>query len=88
MKVIAFANLQFVKKILRMQKQVFLEKMGQHIKELRAKKNLSQTDIAHACGKDPQSLERVENGKTNPSIYYLFEISKALKIPLRELIDF
>lgn len=71
-----------------MQKQVFLQKIGQNIKKLRAEKKLSQTDLAHASGKDPQSLERVENGKTNPTIYYLLEISKALKVSLKELVDF
>ena len=73
---------------LAMQKDLFLKKLGNRIKELRGEQNMSQTDLAHKCGKDSQSLERVENGKTNPSAYYLMEISKALKIPLKDLFDF
>jgi len=71
-----------------MQKENFLKKLGNRIKELRKEKGLSQTDLAHKCGKDSQSLERVENGKTNPSAYYLFELSKALKVPVKDLLDF
>lgn len=71
-----------------MQKETFLKKLGNRIKELRREKNLTQTELAHKCGKDSQSLERVENGKTNPSAYYLMELAKALKIPLKDLFDF
>ena len=51
-------------------------------------KQLSQTDLAHLCGKDSQSLERVENGKTNPTGYYIFELCKALNISLAEFFNF
>ncbi len=71
-----------------MEKETFLIKLGNRIKELRKAKGLSQTDLAHKCGKDSQSLERVENGKTNPSAYYLYEVAKALKIPVKDLFDF
>ena len=71
-----------------MQKEAFLKKLGQRIKDIRAEKGLSQTELAHKCGKDSQSLERVENGKTNPSAYYLAELAKALKVPLKDLLDF
>jgi putative transcriptional regulator len=71
-----------------MQKEAFLKKLGNRIKELRKQQDLSQTELAHKCGKDSQSLERVENGKTNPSAYYLLEIAKALKIPVKDLFDF
>ncbi len=71
-----------------MSKDRFLKKLGKRIVELRSEKGLTQTQLAHACGKDPQSIERVENGKINPSIFYLSEIAKALDIPLKDLLDF
>ncbi|MBI3509332.1 MAG: helix-turn-helix transcriptional regulator [Bacteroidetes bacterium] len=71
-----------------MNKERFLKKLGNRIVELREMKGFSQTQLAHACGKDPQSIERVENGKINPSAYYLLEIAKALDIPLKDILDF
>ncbi len=70
-----------------MTREQYLKKLGKRIVELRIEKGLSQTQLAHACGKDPQSIERVENGKINPSIYYLSEIAKALEIPLKEILE-
>ncbi len=71
-----------------MQKESFLKKLGSHIIQLRKQRGLSQSELANKCGKDPQSLERVENGKTNPSSFYLYELSKALNIPIKDLFDF
>ena len=33
-------------------------------------------------------MEKLENGKVNPTLYSLLEISKALEIPLKKLVDF
>ena len=74
--------------IILMQKETFLKKLGNRIKEIRKEKGLSQTELAHKCGKDSQSLERVENGKTNASAYYLFEVAKALKVSTKDFFDF
>nr|WP_299532829.1 helix-turn-helix transcriptional regulator [Ulvibacterium sp.] len=62
--------------------------MGQRIVELRTQKSWTQSDLARACGKDRQALEKLENGKVNPTIYTLLEISKALDLPLSALINF
>jgi putative transcriptional regulator len=71
-----------------MQKEVFLKKLGKRIVSLREAQGLTQSDLAHKCFKERQSIERVENGKTNPTSYYLHEIALALDIPLSELLDF
>lgn len=71
-----------------MQKETFSKTLGNHIAKLRKERNMSQAELAHKCGKDPQSLERVENGKTNPTAYYLYEISKGLNVSLKTLFDF
>ncbi len=71
-----------------MQKATFQILIGQRIKDLRISKGLSQTDLANMCGKDSQSLERVENGKTNATTYYLFEICKGLNISLHDFFNF
>jgi transcriptional regulator with XRE-family HTH domain len=53
-----------------------LIKLGLKVRELRISKSLSQTDLAFKIGKDQPSINRLEKGKVNPSILYLFEISK------------
>ncbi len=70
-----------------MTKQELQYKIGQKIVSLRSAKNWSQADLARACSKDRQSIERLENGKVNPSIYYLQEIAQALDIPLVKIFE-
>lgn len=64
------------------------DKIGQRIVELRTEKGWSQADLARACKKDRQSIERLENGKLNTTIYTLFQIANALEISLSKLLDF
>ena len=47
---------------------------------------MSQSDLARACFKDRQAIEKIENGKVNPTAYTLYQVSKALDIPLFELL--
>ncbi|WP_439582610.1 helix-turn-helix domain-containing protein [Dyadobacter bucti] len=69
--------------------KIELQKLiGKRIVELRTQKGLSQSDLARACNKDRQSIERMENGKVSPSIYSLYEISVALEVPMEELIAY
>ena len=71
-----------------MNKEQLKKKVGQRIIELRSQKGWSQSDLARACDKDRQALEKLENGKVNPTIYSLLEIAKALEVPLKMLVDF
>ncbi|WP_108868582.1 helix-turn-helix domain-containing protein [Aquimarina aquimarini] len=71
-----------------MNKEQLKKKVGQRIVELRSQKGWSQSDLARACNKDRQALEKLENGKVNPTIYSLLEIAKALEVSLKKLVDF
>ena len=71
-----------------MKKEELQKKIGQRIVELRTQKGWSQADLARACNKDRQSIERIENGKVAPSLYSLYEISKALGVATSKLINF
>lgn len=70
-----------------MKKEQLQKKIGQRIVDLREKKGWSQSDLARACNKDRQAIEIIENGKVNPTIFSLFEISRALEISLSELLS-
>ncbi len=61
--------------------------IGQRIVELRTQKGWSQADLARACGKDRQAIEKLENGKVNPTLFSLLEIANALEITLAVLVD-
>lgn len=65
----------------------FLLQLGQRIRTLRKQKGLSQAELAHKCGKDRQSYQRVETGNINPTIWYLQHIATALETDLKTLLD-
>ena len=71
-----------------MNKSELNKNIGQRIVKLRTQRNWSQSDLARACNKDRQAIEKLENGKVNPTLYSLFEISRALEISLKELMKF
>ncbi len=71
-----------------MEKVKFLYLLGKHIAKLRKEKGWTQDDLAYHCNKERQSIDRVENGKINPTAYYLSEIAAALEVPVSELFNF
>jgi putative transcriptional regulator len=64
------------------------KKIGKKIIALRTEKGMSQSDLARACGKDRQAMEKLENGKVNPTLYTLYEVAEALEVEVRDLMDF
>ena len=71
-----------------MKKEEFLKKLGKHVTKIRTQKGWSQSELARNCDKERQSIERLENGKINPSAYYLLQVANGLDISLNELLDF
>ncbi len=69
-------------------KKKYLLKLGAHVKQLREKKKLTQFDLACSINKDRQSIQRLESGNVNPTIYYLQEIADGLHVSLKKLINF
>ncbi len=63
------------------------KKFGKRIIMLREQKGWSQSDFARACNKDRQAIEKLENGKVNPTLFTLLELANALEISLGELVD-
>lgn len=69
-----------------MDKRELIEKIGKRIIELRKQKGWSQADLARACHKDRQAIEKLENGKVNFTIYTLHEIAQGLDVSMVELV--
>jgi transcriptional regulator with XRE-family HTH domain len=61
--------------------------LGKRIVYLREQKGWNQSDLARACNKDRQAIEKLENGKVNPTLYTLLEIANALEVSLSKLVD-
>ena len=71
-----------------MTKEELKERLGKRIVELRKAKGWSQADLARACGKDRQAMEKLENGKVNPTIYTLFEVAHGLGFSSARIMSF
>jgi transcriptional regulator with XRE-family HTH domain len=70
-----------------MEKQELLTKLGGRIRAIRIEKSVTQKQLAHAIGKDQQSIQRLEAGNMNPTFYYLTEIAKGLDVPVERLVE-
>lgn len=63
-------------------------KIGKRIKDLRKQANLSQVELAFRCNFEPSNLNRIEAGRTYPSIKTLCKISNGLGVPFHSLTDY
>ena len=64
------------------------KKLGNKIRELRKKKNLTQEELAHRSALDYSYTNQIENGKRNPSMEAIERIAKALGVKAKDLLDF
>lgn len=65
----------------------FMETFGQRLRKFRMAKKLSLQELADAVGASKAHVWDLETGKTkNPSLTLLTAFSRALDIPIRELV--
>ena len=65
--------------------------IGEKIASLRKQQNLTQEQLAAACGEDGVSrnyIQRIETGVSSCSLDTLIDIADALNIPLYKLFEF
>ncbi len=63
------------------------QKIGQRIKELREKKEMSQKDLAYAADLDRSYIASIENGQRNVSIVNIEKIASALNVTIKEFFN-
>lgn len=68
-----------------MKKEVLLKKLGERIRDLRKERGITQVQLAHSIDKDQQSIQRLEAGNVNPSLYYLQQIANGLSVSLEAI---
>ena len=54
------------------------KRVGERLKTLRTKQNLSVRDLAEKTGINISNISRIENGKISPTIDVLDKLAKAL----------
>ncbi len=62
--------------------------MRTRIKELRARHNLTQDDLAKKVGVRRETILYLEKGKYNPSLKLAHDVAKALKTTIDDLFFF
>ena len=65
-----------------------LRKLGNRIREIRLQSGLSQVELANNCDVELSTINRIELGKSSPTITLLFIIAGELKVTPSDLISF
>ncbi|MFO7942620.1 MAG: helix-turn-helix transcriptional regulator [Bacillota bacterium] len=58
------------------------------MKELRARHNLTQKELADIVGIRRETIGHIENNKFNPSVILAYKISRALNSTIEEVFEF
>lgn len=66
----------------------FIEALGKRIRQLRTSKKMTQLDLGIASDMEENAVQRIEAGRTNPTIKTLFKIITALDVDFKKLFDF
>jgi transcriptional regulator with XRE-family HTH domain len=61
--------------------------VGERIRLLRKRRNMSQTDLGKALGVTFQQVQKYENGKNRVGASRLHQVATALNVPITELFD-
>ncbi len=62
------------------------KRLGQNLKKIRTKKDITQVSIAKTLGVDRSFVSNIENGKTNPTLSTITNLAKALGVSSDELL--
>ncbi len=60
--------------------------VGRNVKRIREKKGLTQERFAEISGFSQQYISGLENGRRNPSIVTIYELSKALGVSHMDIV--
>ena len=61
--------------------------LAHNLKVERAKRELTQEDLAELAGISPKHLTKIENCKVTPSVYMVFKLAKVLGTTIDDLIN-
>lgn len=64
----------------------YIKALGKRIQELRKERGMTQLDLATRAEMEENALQRLEAGRTNPTIKTLWRVSRALNVDVPELL--
>lgn len=64
----------------------YVDKLANTLKTLRARRRVTQADLANKADLSRGYLIRLEQGKQDPTLGVLRRLAKALKVPLTRLV--
>jgi len=62
------------------------KKLGENLKAIRVKKNITQSDLADMVNVDKSFISNIENAKNNPTLSTITNLAKVLGLPTNELL--
>lgn len=62
------------------------KKLGENLKKIRTKKDITQIEIARRLGVDRSFVSNIENGKNNPTLSTITSLAKVLDVSTSELL--
>jgi len=65
-----------------------IKAFGIHLRRLRESKDLSQQQLADLADVAKITVQRIENAKFTATLDVLVSLSDAMKVPLKEMLDF
>lgn len=68
------------------EKDIFLKHIGASIRKVRLEKGMTQSQLAYKVGKDQQSIQRLESGNINATLYYLSEIAMGMDMTFEDFL--
>ena len=68
--------------------EIFIARLGLRIRTLRKEKGMTQLELAADASMEESALQRIEKGRTNPTVKTLFKICSALNVEFVELFLF
>ncbi len=68
----------------RKEKQEFAQKIGDHLKNIRAAKGISQEKLSMDAGYYHTYVNKIERGKYSPSLHTIWRLSRKLGLSLSE----
>ena len=68
--------------------KALIKVLGERVRELRIKKNISQEELANEADVPLSQIGRIERGEGNPTISSIYVIAQALDIDLKTILDF
>ena len=84
-KQILFFNLKTTLPI--MESEEVLKSLGLRIRSLRKERGLTQIELAYRCNMEPSNLNRIEAGRTNPTVRSLTLVANGLGLKLVNLFE-